>query len=226
VRIQRQALLCIGAGQIARSKSCGVHLLGSRSWAWHLDHGQMQGSACPWRLDARQVRGGWRLEGHRDCRPNAEASAMVAHTMTHPEHLTRDGPVYAAGPMRGHVPSRGWNMASELRRREGTDSNSWQNLMAQLQSLISDVGLQACARWLGGRPYPPGRPVARPPGGRDRGVSSNALRSARPLASPATAGPPKRRAGCGTHRRRFRLGRTALPGFAGHSSRLGAPRTA
>ena len=55
---------------------------------------------------------------------NAEASAKVAHAMTRssgsrPEHLTRDGPVYAAGPMRGHAPSRDWNMASELRSPNG-----------------------------------------------------------------------------------------------------------
>jgi hypothetical protein len=35
------------------------------------------------------------------------------------EHLTRDGPVYAAGPMQGHAPSRDWSVASDLRSPNG-----------------------------------------------------------------------------------------------------------
>jgi hypothetical protein len=52
------------------------------------------------------------------------------------------------------------------------------------------------------------------------------LRSPRPLGSPRYGWPSRAGAGFGTRLRQSRLGRTALPGFAGHSSRLGAPRTA
>jgi hypothetical protein len=70
--------------------------------------------------------GGEALDGNRSrrfagqCWPDrVRAQERLTSVESRPRHLIRDGTVYAAGPMRGHWPSRLRNMASDLRSPNG-----------------------------------------------------------------------------------------------------------
>jgi hypothetical protein len=79
---------------------------------------------------------------------NAEASAKVAHAMTRssgsrPEHLTRDGPVYAAGQCGASRPRETGTWPLSCVDPRGRYSNSWQDLVVRLQSLVSQAGVDS-----------------------------------------------------------------------------------